>query len=111
MASNELMKLFGTSGPVAFVTGSGADRVGRAIARHLAEAGYTIVLHANHSVNEVTQVCEAWNAEGLRTSFVTGSVDQEANLARWCDEIKQRHGALHVLVNSAASWEPTPLRN
>lgn len=107
--ANSLPELFGVDRPVAFVTGSGKNRVGRHIARRLAEAGYQIVLHAHHSVDEAEQTCKDWSAEGISTSVVTGAVDDEKSIARWIDQIAQRHGGLHVLVNSAAAWEPTRL--
>ncbi|MEC8473307.1 MAG: oxidoreductase, partial [Planctomycetota bacterium] len=44
--------VYGTNNPVALVTGSGAPRVGRVIAKHLASIGAKIALHANESVKE-----------------------------------------------------------
>ncbi len=49
---------FGHPAPVAFVTGSGAPRVGRAIAIRLAAAGCRIALHANTSVDEAESVAK-----------------------------------------------------
>ena len=40
--------------PVALITGS-ARRIGAAIAGHLHQAGYNIVLHANRSTDELQQ--------------------------------------------------------
>lgn len=102
-------QVFGVERPVAFVTGSGAKRVGQVIARRLAEAGYRLILHAHHSVDEVNKTCQSWCREGIDVSFVTGAVDDEQTIGQWIAELKQRYGALHVLVNSAATWEPTPL--
>jgi pteridine reductase len=107
--ADSLQDLFGVEQPVALVTGSGAARVGRVIARDLAEAGYRVVLHAHRSVDQVKQTAQAWSAEGLTVSYVTGAVDDEGNHARWCQEIAAQHGGLHVLVNSAAVWEPGQL--
>ncbi len=54
------------------VTGSGANRVGRVIARSFAEAGYSVVLHAYRSVNELKQTVAQWSEEGYKVSYVTG---------------------------------------
>lgn len=104
--ADDLKTLFGSEHPVALVTGSGANRVGRAIARELAEAGYCVVLHAHRSVAEVEQTAKRWKAEGLQVSFVTGALEDTANHGLWCREILERHANLHLLVNSAAVWEP-----
>lgn len=107
--NGRLQEIFGVERPVAFVTGSGADRVGRAIARRLAESGYRIVLHAHHSIDQARQTAEQWSAEGYETSFVSGQVDDQRTISLWADEIAGRFGGVHVLVNSAAVWNPTPL--
>lgn len=107
--ADHLKELFGVEQPIALVTGSGAARVGRHIARELAQAGYGVVLHANRSVDEVERVVQAWTNEGFNVSHVTGEVDDAQNAEAWCRTIQQRHGGLHVVVNSAAAWEPTRL--
>jgi len=109
--ATRLTALFGTDHPVAFVTGSGADRVGRGIARELAQAGYRVILHANTSVQEVTALSQQWNQLGWHTSYVTGRIDDPPCIDRWIDHILREYGALHVLVNSAAAWEPTSLES
>ena len=107
--ADDLKSLFGVTEPVALVTGSGAARVGRVIARELAEAGYAVVLHANRSIDEVKSTADAWCAEGIEVSYVTGAIDDARQQELWCQQIEQRHGGLHVLVNSAAAWEPNTL--
>ncbi len=106
---HELKTLFGVEQPIALVTGSGAARVGRSIARELVEAGYGVVLHANRSVEEVKRVVALWSREGFNVSYVTGSIEDATTAEGWCREIRARHHGLHVLVNSAAAWEPTRL--
>jgi pteridine reductase len=93
------------------VTGSGADRVGRCIARRLVESGYRVVLHAHSSLDEVTATTKAWRAEGHAVSFVSGAVDDQQTVAAWIEEIVSQHGGLHALVNSAATWDATPLES
>ncbi|MCC6508762.1 MAG: SDR family oxidoreductase [Pirellulaceae bacterium] len=107
---NQLLpELFGTEHPVALITGSGARRVGQVIARQFVEAGYRVVLHAHRSVDQVQATARQWQSEGFNVDYVTGAIDDQANIHAWCDRIVKTHGGLHVLVNSAAAWEPTRL--
>lgn len=102
-------ELFGTERPVALITGSGADRVGRVIARRLAENRYRVVLHAHHSVEEAEGVVTQWRDEGLEVSLVCGPVDDQQQITNWIEQILSQHGGIHALVNSAAVWEPSKL--
>lgn len=104
-----LNEIFGTGHPVALVTGSGANRVGRVIARRLVESGYRVVLHANRSKAEAEAVCAQWRAEGYEVNAVFGSIEDEPTIGEWIRQIITEFGGLHVLVNSAAEWEPTRL--
>jgi pteridine reductase len=103
-----LESVFGVEHPVALVTGSGADRVGRSVARRLVENGYRVVLHAHHSVAEAEATCAAWKMEGFNVSHVSGAVEDESAIAGWIKRILADYGGLHLLVNSAAIWESTP---
>ena len=61
--------VFDCDQPVALVTGSGAPRVGREIARSLARLGCRIAIHANTSVAEAEQTAAiAPQASFLATS-------------------------------------------
>ena len=97
------------SSKVAFITGSGAKRVGNAIARALAERGYAIVVHANRSVAEAHETAREVAAEGTQTLVVLGDLSDEATVERITGEIMARFGRIDVLVNSAAIWKPKPL--
>ncbi len=101
-----LHALFGTEQPVAWVTGSAADRVGRAIAKRFAVRGYRIVLHANRSVAEGKRLEEQWNKAGVETLLVTGAIEEEETVNGWIDQIMNRFGRLDVLTHAAAVWEP-----
>lgn len=105
-----LQDVFDCDQPVALVTGSGAPRVGRAIARHLAELGCRIALHGNASEPAAREVADGWAAEFGREMFVTsGAFDEEGVPERLVGETINHFGRLDILVNSAAIWEPTPL--
>jgi len=94
---------------VAFVTGSGAPRVGRVVAEHLAARGYAVVLHANSSVEQAAQAVAEFERQGTPAMTVSGPVDDEAGVRGWIATIVERFGRLDVLVNSAAIWESKPL--
>jgi pteridine reductase len=101
---------FGCPHPVALVTGSGAPRVGRAIAHRLAAAGCHIAVHANRSIAEAEEVaselCQRYGASVLVTQ---GSLDDEGNAERIVRQTFEHFGRLDIAVNSAAIWKPTPL--
>lgn len=107
-----LQDVFECDAPVALVTGSGAPRVGRGIAHHLARLGCKLALHANTSVGEAEQA-----AETLRNDFetsvlvVVGSLEEPEVPERLVRETHHHFGRLDILVNSAAIWHPTPLED
>lgn len=94
---------------VAFVTGSGAPRVGRTVAELFAARGYAVVLHANRSQAEAATVVAEFERRGTPTLLVGGNVADEATVAGWIQTIVRRFGRIDVLVNSAAIWKPKPL--
>lgn len=94
-----------TSQPVAWITGSGAPRVGRAIAEHFASHGYRIALHANHSLAEATRCAELWRSKGVDTIVTQGAVELESTAKQAVAQILDSFGQLDVLVHSAAIWD------
>jgi len=104
-----LNALFGTDRPVVWITGSAADRIGRAVAKRFAVRGYRIVLHANRSVEVGQRVAKCWNDAGIETMLVMGAIEEEATVERWIEQIMARFGRLDVLAHTAAIWEPMSL--
>jgi len=94
---------------VAWVTGSGARRVGRTIAEALAARGYAVVLHARTSLDEARAAAARFETQGTPTLVVAGDLADEAVVDRAVAEILARFGRLDVLVNSAAIWKSKPL--
>lgn len=97
-----------SSSPVAWVTGSGAKRVGHFIAKRFAQAGYRIVLHANQSIESASQFASELRASGTETLVVQGIVQDPAFADRAIKQIIEQFGRLDVLVNSAAIWDWKP---
>ena len=106
---DHLLAIFGTERPVAWITGSSTDRVGRAIARTFAVRGYRIVVHANRSIADGQELVERWTQAGIECMLVTGAIDEEATVIGWIDQIMNRFGRLDVLAHAAAVWEPMSL--
>ena len=96
---------------VAWVTGSGSKRVGRAVAEAFAARGYAVVLHARTSLAEARTAAAAFEAQGTPALVVAGDLADEATVTRSVAEILARFGRLDVLVNAAAIWKSKPLED
>jgi len=97
--------------PVALITGAAA-RIGAALATHLHDHGYNVVIHYNRSADKAAALASTLNAlragsavtaqaDLLDTSAVLG-LAQDA-LAAW--------GRMDVLINNASAFYPTPLES
>jgi pteridine reductase len=114
-----LQDIFATEHPVALVTGSGAKRVGNAIARTLAKRGYRVALHANKSRAELQATMEELQSlttalsqgerEQDRVAAFTADLSDEAAARKLVDDALAHFGRLDVLVNAAAIWKPVKL--
>lgn len=97
------------SGQTALVTG-GARRVGAQITRSLHAAGANVVIHCRRSVEEAGGL--AAELERLRpasTAVVTADLLDDAALSGLAQAATGRFGALHLLVNNASTFYPTPV--
>jgi pteridine reductase len=104
-----LTSLFGTASPVAVVTGSGADRLGKAVATRFAARGYRVALHANHSLDPARETAERLRAEGIDAEAFAADLADAEQVAAFHDAVLKRFGQVDVLVNCAAIWEPKKL--
>jgi pteridine reductase len=104
-----LQEVFGDPSPVALVTGSGAPRVGRAIAEHLGRLGCRLALHAHHSIREAEEAAAQYREQGVETIVVQGAMEASAEVESFVAAVIEYFGRLDILVNSAAIWEPKPL--
>lgn len=105
-----LQHVFGAEHPVALVTGSGAPRVGRAVAEGLARSGCRIAVHANSSRAEADEVAADLRKRfGVDAIVTLGSLEDESVPERIVGETTEAWGRIDVLVNCAAIWEPNRL--
>lgn len=100
----------GASGtaPVAFVTG-GARRVGREIAIALACRGCDVLVHANRSVDEASEVGAEIRAMGRGAAVCELDLSDLEAVERFAEELAGRLARLDVLVHNASVYSPTPL--
>jgi pteridine reductase len=95
--------------PVALITGS-ARRIGAAVATHLHQAGYNIVLHANRSSDELQQAAFAFELARPGSVLALQADLREADaLADLVEQAVAHFGRLDALVNNASNFFATPL--
>ena len=110
-SSQQLQRLFNCDHPVALITGSGADRVGRQIAGHLANLGCHIALHANSSMDEAERAAkEIRDSSGVDAIVTAGSLEDDSTATSLVEKTQTHFDRIDILVNSAAIWSPTPLQ-
>ncbi len=95
-------------GSIALVTGS-AKRVGRGIAMALAQAGCNLVIHHNRSGAAAEKTAGHIRQLGVEALVVQADLTKPHEIAEMFETITDHFGKLHVLVNSAAVYEPTPI--
>jgi len=88
----------------ALVTG-GARRIGAAIARALARAGYAVVLHANRSRADAEKLAQEIGAAGGRATVVLADLARHEAVAGLIPAAAA-FGPLTLLVNNAGVFEP-----
>jgi pteridine reductase len=95
-------------GRTALVTGAG-KRLGAAIARALHAEGMNLLLHYNKSEQDAVALCRELNT--LRKDSAAAAQADLANTQGLDSLVKAalQWDGLHVLVNNASSFKPTPL--
>lgn len=96
---------------VALITGSGKHRIGNVIALALAERGYQIALHYNHSADEAQQTVKQLKQKGICAAAFQADLASEGDVIRLFDGVMTAFGRLDVLVTAAAVWKPTRLED
>lgn len=96
----------GSPGKIALVTG-GAVRVGRAITRALAGAGYRVWIHYHRSEAAARELIAQLGAAGLGAlkADLACEAERAAVAAQVSDRAGPAGGRLDLLVNNAASFE------
>lgn len=85
---------------VAIVTGAGRG-IGAAIAETLAAAGATVVINDIDSDLAESQAV-SMRDRGYQATSIAGDISKPTECDRLSDESEEQHGAIHILINSAA---------
>ena len=93
------------AGRIAVVTGGGSG-MGRELVRQLAAEACNVAMCdiAEEGMTETRRLCEAaGRPQGLRVTTHLADVSEQAQVARFRDEVAERHGTdkLHLLFNNA----------
>jgi pteridine reductase len=97
------------AGRTALVTG-GARRVGAVIVRALHGAGANVAIHCHRSLGAARSLAAELETKRADSTAVIACdlLDAEA-LPRLISQVHERFAALHLLVNNASTFYPTPL--
>jgi pteridine reductase len=93
---------------IVLVTGAG-QRLGQAIALHLAQAGAHVAVHYHQSVAGAAETCAKIRALGRQALPLAADLSQPPAIDAMFAELTTTYGELHVLVNSAAVFVAQPL--
>jgi pteridine reductase len=97
------------AGQTALVTGA-AQRVGAAIARALHVAGANVIIHCHRSLRTAEKLAaELEHARPDSCAVIAADLLDTAALPALIAHSRERFGALHLLVNNASSFYPTPI--
>jgi NAD(P)-dependent dehydrogenase (short-subunit alcohol dehydrogenase family) len=86
------------------VTGA-AKRLGRAIALHLAEAGWSVAVHYNSSQAEAEETVAALHQKGVHAAAINADLTMEDDTERLIERAREAVGPLTALVNNASVFE------
>ncbi len=86
------------------ITG-GAQRIGAAIARHLAKRGWPVVIHFNRSAQTAMALGEEIAAAGGRAELLHADLSAEDDALALIERAERRAGPIGVLINNASIFE------
>src|SRR5437870_6749754 len=96
-------------GKVAVITGG--KRIGRVVARELAEQGMNLVLSYRGSKEEAEQTVADVEAVGRRATIVSADVSKPADCLGIFDQALATFGRVDVLINMASIYRSKPLQD
>jgi NAD(P)-dependent dehydrogenase (short-subunit alcohol dehydrogenase family) len=102
------MKLKNKASNAVLITG-GAQRIGKSIALALANRGFDIALHYNHSRVEVVQVAQEIRQKGVRCEVFVCDLQKESQVLLLLEKVYKKFRHLNLLVNNASIFQPSGL--
>jgi pteridine reductase len=88
----------------AFITGAGI-RIGSAVARALARAGYDLALHANRSAKPLEALAEELQGLGRKVSLYHADLSDPRGVDELGARVRADHPTLDVVVHNAGLYE------
>lgn len=104
MTGNAVPPHAGMAGKVAVVTG-GAQGIGLAIGKALAESGATVIL-ADIQAQKAEQEARSLRESGVRVTSLALDVSEPVNASAALTRVLEQHGKIDFLVNNAAIDAP-----
>ena len=92
--------------PVALITGA-AKRIGAALARAFAQAGWRVVIHCRHSLQSARRLAATLGE--ANAAVLSADLTQSGAAERLIAEAAAQWGRLDLLVNNASTYRRTPL--
>jgi NAD(P)-dependent dehydrogenase (short-subunit alcohol dehydrogenase family) len=86
------------------ITGA-AKRLGRAIALHLGEAGWSVAVHYNSSEADAVETVAKLHEMGVHAAAINADLSMEDDTQRLIERAKESVGPLSALVNNASVFE------
>ncbi|MGO4354024.1 SDR family oxidoreductase [Rhizobium sp. RAF36] len=93
----------------ALITGA-AKRIGRAIAKDLADNGFSVAIHANGSLAEAEEFAAELRQSGHRAVAVQGDLTKINETEKLIQKASEALGPLDLLVNNASIFHEDSLR-
>lgn len=94
-------------GKTALITG-GARRIGRVIAEALAERGANLIIHYNRSQKDAIRAQKELSRSGVSITLFQADFTKVKTLEKKTRRLLAEHGPIHILINNASSFYPTP---
>ena len=85
----------------------GAQRIGRAICLSLAERGFNIALHYNHSKKEALELAREISSKGVICEIFACDLAKEKEVLLLLEKAARRFNGLNLLINNASIFIPS----
>ena len=90
--------------PVALVTGA-ARRIGRALAEHLADAGWALALHHRQSASACDELAQMLRGRGVPVCVVQADLEEEGPTDSLIEQVVSCMGRCDGVINNASRFD------
>ena len=92
---------------VAFITGSGKNRIGSHIAYAAADRGYDVAVHYNTSSEAAEETVARLLTKDVEARAFQANLEEDSQTLRMCAQVIDHFSRIDLLVTCAAIWEPS----